>query len=418
MWIFMKELFKNRKFMLLWLGQSISGLGNWINFIGLNLYVLHTFNSGNILGMFLVVRMLPAVLFGSIGGYLADRFNKKRLMIFCDIMRAIIVLSFLFTKDIVVFFSAGLLLSILDKIFLSAKGALIPELIEKEQLMGANSLNEMANSVVTVLGPALGGLLLTIFNYKVVFIADSLTFIASVICLLLISYSFSDTGSKRDRTGLLSDFIDEYKTTFRFVYGQTMLFIILVLRLVDAFCSGTYNISLPIFAREFVNLKIMLLDIEIKKGAAYGILVGVWALGAFLGSYLSRKILDRFEISIINLFSCSLIIMAISMGFVFWGKTFLFVLVAILIGGIADGISNVLFTTTLMKESTLELRGKIFGTLISMVYTSAAVGMFLGGFLLDHFPIRYITLTASTAAVVIVIIVRIIISLKKKNPII
>lgn len=407
----MRELLKNKRFALFWAGQTVSALGNWINFVGLNLYVYKVFGSGKILGLFLVFRMLPAVLFGSVGGYLSDRFNRKKLMITCDVIRALLVLGFLFTKNLYAFYAIGLLLSALDKVFISARGSFLPNIVKKEKLMDANSLNEMTASVVTVIGPAVGAMLVGFFTFHHVFVIDSATFVISVLCVSLISYIPPEQKPKHKK-GIIGEFIDEYKTAFKFLAGHGSMLFLMMLRITDAVGSGAYNIALPIFSKS-TKFEMWKWGAS-SKGAAYGWLVGIWAMGQFTGSYLSKKISNKFNLSPENVFSVSITIMAIGMGLTFHAEVLPIALLAIFLGGIGDGISNVIFTTMLMKDSPDDMRGKLFGTIISLVYSAVAVGMLAGGRFVDYYPLKTITNYASIMILAGIVIGRIALFYKKR----
>lgn len=372
----MLKLLKNRNFALYWAGQTISGIGTWIDFVGLNLYVLHLTGSGGVLGSFLVVRMLPSLFFGSLGGYLADRFPRRTILICCDLFRAVLVLGFVFTTDIRVFYVIGFFMSAVDKIFMSTHSAFLPNIVTKEELLEANSLTKMTTSVIMVLGPALGAILVNLMSYKAVFVVDSATFMLSVVSIFFIKYNGIISLQKR-KNGI----IEEFKETFRFFRHNSAIMFLAVIRLIDALGSGSYNTALPIFSKDF----------PMKKGAAYGWLVGVWALGQFLGSYLVNFIPQKEKLSREKIFSMGVILMAIGMGLTFRTGNFYFSLAAIFVGGLGDGISNVLYNLALMKETPDEIRGKVFGSTIALTYTVVAIGMAGAGFLSDIYPLHNIT---------------------------
>lgn len=372
----MKKILKNRDFLLLWLGQTVSGFGTWINFVGLNLYVLYLTGSGKVLGLFLVVRMLPSLLFGSLGGWLADRYPRRTIMIACDIVRAGLVLGFVFTQNIWAFYILGMILSAVDKIFMSAQGAYLPNIVEKEDLLEANSIVRMTTSVIMVLGPAAGALMVSHYPYKLVFIVDSITFVVSVACVAFITRA-GMVKSKGKTPGV----IEEFKAAFSFFRAQTGILFLAVVRLIDALGSGSYNTALPIFSRAFA----------LGKGSAYGWLVGAWALGQFVGSLSINYVSKKITVSREKVFSLSVLIMAAGMGLTFHTGNLWYAMSAIFFGGLGDGVSNVLFNTVLMKETPDEIRGKVFGSTIALTYTIVALGMGGAGFMIDKYPLNYTT---------------------------
>lgn len=372
----MKKLFKNKDFMLLWSGQSISDLGTWINFVGLTLYIYQIFGSGKILGLFMVVRMLPALIFGSLGGYIADRYSCKTVMIICDILRAALVLAFLWTTNLYAFFIIGLLLSAIDKVFVAARGAIIPGIVAKEDLMEANSLSRMTHSVITIVGPAIAALLISKLTYRSVFIVDSLTFAVSFLTVIFITgYTPIPRPSKQ------THFIEEFRDTFRFFGGHLTLMFLTGMRMLDAIGSGAYNVALPIFSKNLTTL----------KGSSFGWLVGAWAFGEFTGSMSVNQFTRKPGISKEGLFAMSVILMAGGMGMTFHTGNIYYALISIFFGGFGDGIASVLFNTELMKESPDNMRGKIFGTTMALQVTAVALGMAVSGFFLDKFPMKSIT---------------------------
>jgi MFS family permease len=369
----MKALFKNRDFLLLWAGQTVSGLGTWISFVGLNLYIYEVFGSGKVLGTFMVVRLLPALFFGPVGGWLADRTPRRTLMILCDAARAVLILGFLYTRSIAAFFVLGFVLSAVDKVFAAAQGAMLPSLVGKDELMPANSATKMTQSFITVLGPAAGGLLVAAFAYEIVFLLDSASFVVSVL-----SVCFITAGREAASSGKEGAFWAEFRAVWAFFKAHSSLLFLTLIRIVDALGSGAYNTALPVFAK----------SLTVSRGAAYGWLVGAWALGEFAGAFVVNPLAKRAGVGRERLFGAAVILMACGMGLTFRCQTVWPALLAIFVGGVGDGVSNVLYNTVLMQETPDTMRGKALGSVIAVITTAVAVGMSASGFALDSFPLQ------------------------------
>ncbi len=365
----MNILFKNRNFFLLWLGQTISVLGGWINYVGLNVLLYEASGSGKLLGAFFAARFIPALFFAPIGGYLADKYNKRKLMIFCDICRALLVLTFVFTKNIALFFVIGFILSVFDKIYSSSAGAILPDIIEKENLLKANSLTRISQSVTGILGPAVGGLLIGLWSYKAVFLADSASYFISVITLLFIVY-LPQEGRERKRVASKPFFAD-LAYAFKFLMTSTLLLWVAVIRMVDAFGSGAFNTMFPIVSTK----------ITMASGTYYGWVVTAYGLGTLLGASLTPKIRPKFKD--ITLYCMTTLIMGIGLGGSFLMPNPVAGLILIALGGFGEGISGVLFSTLIMEKIPKEILGKIYGTLTSFVYVLCGVGMMVAGLFVD-----------------------------------
>jgi MFS family permease len=388
----------NRSIAILIAGQSVSGLGNWVSFVGLNLYVYEVFGSGKVLGTFLLLRLLPAVFFGPLGGALADRFRKRDILILCDCARALLILGFLFTRELWLFYALGLALSALDKVFGAANGAYIPHLVEKGRLMEANTACRMSQSLATILGPALGGLLVAACSYKWVFLIDSVTFAFSVACLLLIPERGEPEPAQAGQS------IAEFKLVWAFFAARAGLAFLTAVRLIDALGSGVLNATLPVFSR----------GLPLTRGAAYGWLVAAWAAGELLGAWSTRRLAGRLPLGTETLFSAAVAFMALAMGAVYHAAGLPFAMGAILLSGIGDGVSNVLYSTLLMERSPSAIRGRIFGSNIALIHSALAAGMAAGGFLLDSLPLRRITDLAALAIVLGVLAGYVLYSLKRR----
>ncbi len=381
----MNTLLKNRNFLLLWTGQSVSGLGTWINYIGLNAYIYHLYGSGKLLGIFLVIRLIPSVFFGSLGGVLADRFDRKTIMLICDSLRALMVLAFIFSTGLTEFYVIGFFLSAFDKIFTASFGSMVPDIVKRESLMQANSLNRMSSSVITVVGPALGGMLIGFWGYKVVFIVDSLSFFFSVLTLLLIRSEVKKAVEKKEHPPLSK----EFRETALFLAGSTILLTTLFLRFLDGMGSGTYNAVLPVFGMKDVGL----------KGSFYGYLIAFWGAGTFIGSMAVSFLQKRLKIPLIHLYCGSMVVMTCGMGLTFRCDLWYFAFISIFMGGVGDGISSVIFMTFLMEKPPDHLRGKIFGTVSALLYMMVGIGTYVAGLLLDK--IKYVHITDVGSLVIV-----------------
>jgi Na+/melibiose symporter-like transporter len=119
----------NRSFRQVWLGQVVSQMGDWFDTIALYTIILHLTGSGRAVGLLLVARFLPSFVFGSLSGVVADRFSRRSIMIVSDLLRAVVVLGFLFVRRAdqlwIVYFLTVLQLG-LSTFFEPAKTAVLP----------------------------------------------------------------------------------------------------------------------------------------------------------------------------------------------------------------------------------------------------------------------------------------------------
>ena len=172
----------NRGFRQLWLGQVVSQLGDWFNTIALYTIILNLTGSGRDIGLLLVARFLPSFIFGSLSGVVADRFSRRSIMIVSDLLRALVVLGFLFVRradQLWLLYSLTVLQLGLSTFFEPAKTAVVPSIVSDRELIAANAISSVTWSIMLTLGAFIGGVVTGWFGSKVAFILDALTYLLS-----------------------------------------------------------------------------------------------------------------------------------------------------------------------------------------------------------------------------------------------
>lgn len=189
------DLFRNRGFLLLWLAQMISTVGDWALYIVVPVTVYKATGSKSALGISFICGTLPTLLFSLLGGVLADRWNQKRTMIAADLARTGAILLLLLVSnikhfgphDLVLFYAVSFLVASFSCFFSPARQSLMRMIVPKADLMQANSLIFTGVQACSLLGPAIGALLLALMTPKSVFVFDAATFAVSVLLVGLIA---------------------------------------------------------------------------------------------------------------------------------------------------------------------------------------------------------------------------------------
>jgi len=198
-------LFRNRGFTLLWAGTLASQLGDYLNLMALTA-VVFSLSAGETKGLefskILLLASAPVLVFAPISGVYADRLDRKRLMVVCDIARALLValIPLVAGRSMVPVYVLIFLVFSLNRLYLSARFAAMPQVVPDEHLMGANSLVNAAMTAALVLGPAGGGVLVERLGYTTGFFADSATYVISAVCVSLIAMrSVDEVRTARER---------------------------------------------------------------------------------------------------------------------------------------------------------------------------------------------------------------------------
>ena len=178
----------NRNFFLLWQGQLVSQTGSAVFSIAMMFWIKHTTGSATLMGLIAMVSALPMVIFGPIGGTFADRHSRRLIIIYGDILRGAVnfslgVLLFLAPGAIeatfIWLFAGSIIGGIIMSFFNPAISASIPDLVPKEKIAAANSLNQFAVQVTSFLGMGIGGVLYRVLGMPLLAVVNGLSFLFS-----------------------------------------------------------------------------------------------------------------------------------------------------------------------------------------------------------------------------------------------
>lgn len=181
------DLLRKPTFALLWGGELISFLGDEIFFIALSLWVYTLTGSVTLLGLALVAATVGQALMGFVAGALADRMDRRGVVIMTDLARAAIVaaLPLALPRSLAVGFALLFLLNVGSIFFRAAVSALLPSTVSQSEIPTAVALFQMTERIAEVAGGVLGGAIVIAFGYHIVFYFDALTFLVSATCVAL-----------------------------------------------------------------------------------------------------------------------------------------------------------------------------------------------------------------------------------------
>jgi len=188
---FSRVLFKNRNFFFLWIGQIISQLGDRLDQMALIAFV-YARNPGSAfeIAKILTFTIIPVFLIGPLAGVYVDRWDRRRTMYICDLLRAFLVLLIplvLFhSKNLYLLYIVIFLTFCVGRFFIPAKLAIIPDIVSKDELLIANSLVNTTGMIAAIMGFGIGGIIIEILGPKRGFYLDSLSFVISGTLIFLI----------------------------------------------------------------------------------------------------------------------------------------------------------------------------------------------------------------------------------------
>ena len=198
-----RALWFNRDYMLLWSGQIVSNVGTQVSQLAFPLLILAITRSPALAGFAGALRALPYLIFSLPAGALIDRWDRKRMMILCDIGRALSMASIpiayaLGELTVVQLFIVSAIEGTLFVFFNIAEAACLPRVVPKSQLPDATAQNMATDGITVLAGPPLGGALYLIGNV-LPFLADAVSYVVSVLSLFFIKTNFQEKRTVASR---------------------------------------------------------------------------------------------------------------------------------------------------------------------------------------------------------------------------
>lgn len=239
----------NRNFRNLLAGQFISELGNWFNFIaGLGLVRLISDASPSAAGIFFLCRVLPFAVVSPIAGTFVDRFSRRQVMIWTDLARAFVALTFLLVtsaEDLWIAYIATVLLSTFGSFFDGAKNATTPNLTGRDGLLAGTALMFSTRFLLMAIGSGLGGWAAAIFGYEAAFVINALSFVASAYTVWLIPEEATRdelTAERMERRAVRPSFITELREGLHYTVVNHFALTILLMNVMWAIGGGAINV--------------------------------------------------------------------------------------------------------------------------------------------------------------------------------
>src|SRR5512147_728753 len=177
---------RNQNFRYLWWGNVISLLGDWFNLIASAALVTELTSSGVAISYLFLVRFIPQFLFSPFAGVIADRYDRRKVMILADLLRAVVVLGFLLihtTGQLWLFYVLTIVQFMLSTMFVPARSATLANIVDQKDLIVANALDSFTWSTMFALGSFLGGVIATLFGNQTAFVMDSFSFLFSALLI-------------------------------------------------------------------------------------------------------------------------------------------------------------------------------------------------------------------------------------------
>ena len=373
----------NRNFRYLWTGQIISLLGDWFDLIASAALVSELTRSGLAIGSLFVVRMLAPFLVSPLAGVLADRYNRKTLLIVADILRGIIVLGFLLVRtseQVWLLYVITAIQLAFSGVFFPARNAIIPNIVSRSELGAANAISTTTWSVMLSLGAAVGGLVAGQWGIYQAFVVDSISFFLSAYFISHIKYthevdrSSEPAGASQQIAVAFRQYVDGLK----YLKDNKDIFAITLHKsAVSLLSSGAFQVLQVTLAQQvFV--------IGENGSTSLGLLYAFAGIGTGVGPILARVFTGDRDRPLRNAIVISYLLGVIGLALIAPLASFSLVLLGTFVRMLGGGINWTFSTQLLLEWVPDKVRGRVFSSEFAMFTLANAVSSAAGGWFLDN----------------------------------
>ncbi|MES9691827.1 MFS transporter [Bacillus toyonensis] len=355
----------NTNFRKLFYGQTLSVLVDWFHTIALLTFVYSVTKSPFIIALTFMSKGLPQLLLSPFIGGFVDRFPTKKILISTDVLRGVIVLTYLLaTYKIEIIFVANICLSVLSCLFEPAKQSTLKMIIRQKHLVTANTLSSTVNGFMSIMGASLGGIIAQALSIEIAFIINSLSYFVSA----LIIYKLNIPSHKK--FNIKKSLFVDIKDGYTYILQKKIILALILVGISWGIIGGAYQLLLTIYAERIFHANI-------------GILYTVQGLGLIIGSLFVNLYVCKNKETMKKAFGLAYLLQ----GFFFLGfvlsNQLIIGIITLLCMRIAGGIIVPLDTTLLQMYTEENMIGKVFSFHYSIYGSLIQLSMFITGWLLE-----------------------------------
>jgi predicted MFS family arabinose efflux permease len=365
---------RNRDFRALFFASVISLGGDWFLWVAINGLIYEATGKALYVGLAILAQESAFFLASPIGGALADRIDRRKLMIACDFVRAVVCVSFLLVGPETIWLAYVLLpvLATFAALFDPAFSAATPNVVDPDDLPAANALNGSLWGTMLAVGAGLGGLVSAAFGDDTAFVVDAVSFLVSAALLSSIRRGFSES---RAETTEHPSIVEATRETWRFARRDHRVLSLLAVKFGFGAAAGLLAL-----------IPVMALDVDVfdSGNVGFGILMAARGVGALIGPFLGHRIAGPGHRRLFPAIGLSLAVFGL--GYMAMGQAPSLTIAAVMIcvAHLGGGSQWMLSTYGLQVLVPDRIRGRIFGFDYMLITLSLSVSALIASAVADQ----------------------------------
>lgn len=372
----MKEKLFSRDFTLVVVGQIISLFGNAAIRFALPLYLLNQTGSSALYGTVTACAFIPSILLSPVGGIIADRMNKRNIMVGLDLCTGAVITGFCLLincMNLVVLITLTLMILYgIAGAYQPSVQASIPALVCHKNYISANSVINMVSSLASLLGPVLGGILYSAWGLKPVLFVCILCFLFSAIMEIFIHIPYVKQSSNGSITKMVKD---DFSKSITFIRTENPIVgkLLLVICAVNLFMSAMMVVGMPYLITEVLEFE------TINANQLYGFAEGILSAGGLAGGILAGVLGSKLSIqkSGTLLIADALFVFPIGIALLLFSSGIVHYVVLAICGFFMMAISTI-FTIQMLSFVQAQTPPHLIGKVIALILTLSMCAQPLG----------------------------------------
>jgi len=400
------NVLKNRNFFFLWLGQIISQLGDRLGQMALIGFVYHKAPGSTLqIAKILSFTIIPVFLIGPLAGVYVDRWDRRRTMYVSDIVRSLLVLCiplfFFNLKSFIPLYALVFVIFCISRFFVPAKLSIIPELVEKKDLLIANSLVNVTGMIAAVLGFGISGIMVEWLGARGGFYLDSLGFLLSATLIFLIS---KKTASSIKLSRIGQDIMGMFRKS---VFQEIKEGILYFIRNKEIrFASGVMFVLWSALGSVYVVFIAFVQKVLQSATKDLGLLIMFLGIGLFLGSIIYGRFgqkISQYKTIFCSLISSGIMLVVFAVGITKYPYFAVAAALAFLLG-LAISPIMIASNTIIHNASSNNMMGKIFSSLEIVMHLGFLIFMFISSVLAERLSHSIILIFVGCAIIILGVI--------------
>jgi MFS family permease len=375
------RVLRNKSYFFYIIAQALSKVGDGLYTIAIMwLLIKISGGSGLAVGGAFGIFTIGDIISGFLSGPIVDHFNKKKILVLTDFLRFLIILLlyYLSLKGLLNVFRVTVILfilSLLSPLFSAGEFTLIPHIVSHDELLEANGIISGMRGLVSILVPALGGIIVARFGYNICFLTDAISFLVSCAGVAFVKYSY--TSEPHQGKSKLTNIFKSIPDGFKFIRASQFLFTLSIFVIFINFIQGPVEPLIPVLSDRYG-----------LGSSGFGIIASSFSFGALLFSFLSGLVPKKITTG--RLIVYGLLIMGVSS--MFFGAFRNLIIIAILsfLMGFGNALTNIPLSALLQRTIPSDKLGVVSSFIYTFSGIAQPISMSLAGFVSDRVPLSII----------------------------